>query len=130
MAAQHHTDRLELRFPSCGPGSIRKSVTTLIVMGISVRVQDYTGSTVADSTHPGIGALYQYAAVLKLPMFGYVDPFDDTWFNRSQMRLVIPELRSLLEIATEMEAEAARELVELAVHLDLKPHRYLIFNGD
>lgn len=99
-------------------------------MGMSVRVQEYTGGTVAVSTHPGIGALCQRAAVLALPMLGYVDPYDDTWFNRSQMRLVIPELRSLLESASGVEAEAAHELVELAVQLDLKPHRYLIFNGD
>ncbi|MGW5257560.1 hypothetical protein ACWERW_32215 [Streptomyces sp. NPDC004012] len=99
-------------------------------MGISARVQTYTGDTVAVSTNPAIAALCRRAAALAIPMLGYVDPYDDTWFNKSQMRLVVPELKALLDDAPAAEAEAADELLTLAAHLERKPHRYLIFNGD
>ncbi len=99
-------------------------------MGISARVQTYTGDIVVVSTNPAIDALCRRAAALAMPMLGHVDPHDDTWFNKSQMRLVVPELNALLEAAPAAEAEAANELLTLAAHLERKPHRYLIFNGD
>lgn len=99
-------------------------------MGISARVQTYTGDTVVVSTKPAIDALCRRAAELAMPMLGYVAPYDDTWFNTSQMRLVVPELHALLDDAPAAEAEAANELLAMATHLQRKPHHYLIFNGD
>jgi hypothetical protein len=64
-------------------------------MGISVQIQAYGGAIEATCTHPAIGALCQRASRLGLPMIGYVDPYDDTVFNRSQMCLVVPELHRL-----------------------------------
>lgn len=63
-------------------------------------------------------------------MLGYVDPYDDTWFNKSQMRLVIPELKALIDSTSAAEAEAATEVLVIAELLERKPHRYLIFVGD
>ncbi|MEU3874424.1 MULTISPECIES: hypothetical protein [Streptomyces] len=99
-------------------------------MPISVHVQTNIGDTVALSTHTALDALCRRAAALAMPMLGYVDPHGDTWFNQSQMRLVIPELKALLDGASAAEAEAANELITLAAQLELKPHRYLIFKGD
>lgn len=99
-------------------------------MPISVTVKTYTGETLATCTHQAIGSLCRRAGTLALPMLGYVDPYDDTWFNKSQMRLLIPELKALIDSASAPEAEAATELLSLADLLDHKPHRYLIFVGD
>ena len=65
-------------------------------MPISVNVRTYTGETLAACTHPAIGDLCRRAETLALPMLGYVDPYDDTWFNKSQMRLLVPELEALI----------------------------------
>ncbi|MDH6122925.1 hypothetical protein [Kitasatospora sp. GAS204B] len=99
-------------------------------MPISVSVRTYTGETLATCTHPAIGDLCQQAESLALPLLGYVDAYDDTWFNKSQMRLLVPELRALIDSASAPEAEAAAEVLALAEQLEHKPHRYLIFVGD
>ncbi len=99
-------------------------------MPISVSVRTYTGETLATCTHPAIADLCQRAESLALPMLGYVDPYDDTWFNKSQMRLLVPELRALIDISSVSEAEAAAEVLALAEQLERKPHCYLIFVGD
>jgi hypothetical protein len=101
-------------------------------MPISANVRTYTGETLAACTHPAIGDLCRRAATLALPMLGYVDPYDDTWFNKSQMRLLVPELEALMNSASapEAEAEAAAAVLALAEQLEHKPHRYLIFVGD
>jgi hypothetical protein len=99
-------------------------------MPISVRVQTYTEETLATCTHPAIGDLCRRAETLALPMLGYVDPYDDTWFNKSQMRLLVPELETLIASTSALEVEAATEVLALTEQLDRKPHRYLIFNGD
>lgn len=99
-------------------------------MPISVSVRTYTGETLAICTHPAIGDLCRRAGALTLPMLGYVDPHDDTWFNKSQMRLLVPELEALVGSASAPEAEAAAEVLTLAEQLERKPHRYLVFVGD
>ncbi|MFD8321472.1 hypothetical protein [Kitasatospora purpeofusca] len=99
-------------------------------MPISVNVRTYTGETLAACTHPAIGGLCRRAAALALPMLGHVDPYDDTWFNKSQMRLLVPELRALIDSTSAPETEAAAEVLALAEQLELKPHRYLVFVGD
>lgn len=63
-------------------------------------------------------------------MLGNVDPYDDTRFNQMQMRLVIPELNRLAEIAPDTAADAARELLPIAELVSAKAHRYLDFIGD
>ena len=63
-------------------------------------------------------------------MLGYVDPYDDTTFNSYQMRLVIPELRALIERGTRDESDAAREILTLAERVEHHAHSYLVFEGD
>ncbi|AJE83220.1 hypothetical protein SLNWT_2844 [Streptomyces albus] len=63
-------------------------------------------------------------------MLGYVDPCDDTVFNRSQLRVLTPELQALADGSTAEEAEAVREILALATRVERKAHRYLVFNGD
>ncbi|MEY6565634.1 hypothetical protein ACWEJQ_01015 [Streptomyces albidoflavus] len=99
-------------------------------MPISVDVRAYTGETLAACTHRAIGELCRRAATLAFPMLGHVDPYDDTWFNTSQMRVVVPELEALMNSASPPEAEAAAEVLALAEELRHKPHRYLVFVGD
>jgi hypothetical protein len=99
-------------------------------MGISVQIQAYGGAIEATCTHPAIGALCQRASRLGLPMIGYVDPYDDTVFNRPQMRLVVPELHRLAEESSGNEAQAALEIIDLTSRIERKPHLYLLFNGD
>ncbi len=62
-------------------------------------------------------------------MLGYVDVYDTT-FNQSQMRLVISELRGLIERGDQDEADAAREILALTEWVERRPHRYLVFSGD
>ncbi|MFF0836637.1 MULTISPECIES: hypothetical protein [unclassified Streptomyces] len=95
-----------------------------------MNVRTYTGETLAACTHPAIDDLCRRAETLALPMLGHVDPYDDTWFNRSQMRLLIPELKTLINSASALEADATAEVLVLAEQLERKPHRYLIFVGD
>lgn len=45
---------------------------------------------------------------------GYVDEHDDTYFNRSQMRRVIPELERLAGFVSQGEADAVQQLLDLA----------------
>jgi hypothetical protein len=99
-------------------------------MGISVQIRAYDGTIEATCIHPAIGALCQRASRLEMPMIGCIDPYDDTVFNRSQMRLVVPELRRLAEEAPDGEAQAALDIIGLTSRIDRKPHRYLLFNGD
>jgi hypothetical protein len=99
-------------------------------VGISVRVLTDNGMTEALSTHPGIGRVCLLAEESAFPMLGYVDPYGDTTFNRSQMRLVIPELRALIERGTEDESDAAREILTLAERVEHDIHTYLVFEGD
>ncbi|WP_380282511.1 hypothetical protein [Kitasatospora purpeofusca] len=99
-------------------------------MPISVNVRTYIGEILAVCTHPALGDLCRQAETFAMPLLGYVDPYDDTWFNRSQMRLLAPELRVLIDSAPAPEAEAAAEVLALADQLERKPHRYLVFVGD
>jgi hypothetical protein len=99
-------------------------------MGISVQVRSYGSAVEATCTHPAIAALCERARHLDLPLLGCVDPFDDTVFNQSQMRLVVPELRRLAEEASVGERRAAQEILVLTGRIERKPHRYLLFNGD
>ncbi|MGA4856055.1 hypothetical protein ACPCAB_05205 [Streptomyces koyangensis] len=99
-------------------------------MGISVQVRTFTGAVEATCVHPFIADLCERAASQHLPLLGYVDPYDDTVFNRSQLRVLIPELRSLADGSAAEEAEVVHEILALAAQVERKAHRYLVFNGD
>jgi hypothetical protein len=99
-------------------------------MGISVQVRTCTGTIEATCTHPALAAVCGRAETGNLPLLGLIDPYDDTVFNRSQLRALIPELRALVNHSAADEAEAVREVLALTAHVERKPHRYLVFNGD
>ncbi|MXG30494.1 hypothetical protein [Streptomyces sp. YIM 132580] len=99
-------------------------------MGLSVQVRTFTGVVEATCVHPSIADLCERAASRGLPLLGYVDPYDDTVFNRSQLRVLIPELRALADDSAAVEAEAVHEILALTVQVERKAHRYLVFNGD
>ena len=99
-------------------------------MGISVEVRTFTGAVEARCVHPAIAALCGRAAREHLPLLGCVDLYDDTVFNRSQLKVLVPELRALADGSTAEEAEAAHEILDLTAQVECKAHRYLVFNGD
>ncbi|GGV45355.1 hypothetical protein GCM10010495_73610 [Kitasatospora herbaricolor] len=98
-------------------------------MPIGLNVRTSSGETLTACTHPALGDLCRRAATLALPMLCHVDPYDDTWFDKSQMRLLAPELEALIDSASAPEAEAAAEVLDLAEQLEHEPHRYLILIG-
>ncbi|WP_405651391.1 hypothetical protein OG581_12555 [Streptomyces sp. NBC_01386] len=99
-------------------------------MGISVQVRTFTGAVEATCVHPAIAAVCGRAARQNLPLLGCVDPYDDTMFNRSQLKVLVPELGVLADGSTADEAEAVHEILALTAQVERKAHRYLVFNGD
>ncbi|WP_411137999.1 hypothetical protein [Streptomyces sp. C10] len=99
-------------------------------MGISVQVRTFAGTVEATCVHPAIAALCGRAASQNLPLLGCVDPYDDTVFNRLQLRVLIPELRALTDGSAAEEAEAVHEILALTAQVERRAHRYLVFNGD
>ncbi|RII06959.1 hypothetical protein DSC45_34595 [Streptomyces sp. YIM 130001] len=99
-------------------------------MAISVQVRTFTGTTETTCTHPAVAAVCSRAANEKLPLLGLIDPYDDTVFNCSQLRALIPELRALANDSAADEAEAVRGILALTAQVERQPHRYLVFNGD
>ncbi|MCX5174366.1 hypothetical protein OG523_00655 [Streptomyces virginiae] len=79
--------------------------------------------------HASIADLCRRAASQDLPVLGCVDPCDDTVFDRSQLRVLIPDLRALADSSAAEEAEAVHEVLALTVQVERKAHRYLVFNG-
>ena len=63
-----------------------------------------------------------------MPMLGCVDEYDDTYFNRSQMRLLVPELEELAGSSPPAEAAMATQLLNLAKTVAI--HDQMIFVGD
>jgi hypothetical protein len=99
-------------------------------MGISVHVRTFTGVREHGSVHAAISALCARAAGAGYPMLGFVDAHDDTVFNRSQMRVLVPELHLLSVDAPEGESAAVHEILALAELVKRSPHRYLVFSGN
>ncbi|GFE16778.1 hypothetical protein Sgleb_48250 [Streptomyces glebosus] len=99
-------------------------------MGISVQVRTFTGAVEATCVHSAFAVLCGRAVSKNLPLLGFVDPYDDSVFNRSQLRGLVPELRALAEDAAAEEAEAVQEILALVAQVERKAHRYLVFNGD
>jgi hypothetical protein len=104
--------------------------TTVFGMAISVAVRSQGGEVEQTCTHLALDMLCERARELDLPMLGLVDDCDDTVFNRSQMRLVVAELRRLAEETPGRPAEAARRVLDLTTQVERRPQRYLVFNGD
>lgn len=99
-------------------------------VALSARAWTLPDETLVRSTHSGLNELIEFAQAAGIPMIGNVDPYDDTRFNQMQMRIVIPELRRLSEVAPDAAADAARELLSIAELVSAKAHRYLEFIGD
>jgi len=99
-------------------------------MALTVDIRTYDGQIEDKCTHPAILEMCRRAAELALPMLGYVDQYDDTTFNRAQMRAVRPELSILASEPAPGVTQAASELLDLVSRIERRPHLYLVFNGD
>ncbi|HEX2772414.1 MAG TPA: hypothetical protein VHN18_08310 [Micromonosporaceae bacterium] len=97
-------------------------------MAIEVMVVSNLGKVHGRVSGTEINELCRRANGAGLPMLGYVDEYDDTYFNRSQMRLLIPELEQLARSAPPAEANMATQLLELARRVST--HDQMIFAGD
>jgi hypothetical protein len=107
-------------------------------VGISVRVQEFGGSSVdtADS-ETDIASVCAFAAAdpSRYPLLSGVDAYDDTCFNPRQAGMLVAELNSVIERSTDESQQAtAREVLRLAALLAVAPgrshHRRLLFIGD
>ena len=96
-------------------------------MGTTVHVRDFRGELLQRGSAE-MGGLLAAARQARLPLLGSVDEYDDTVFNRSQVALVLEEL-DRLELSADLE-HARSELISMAVRVQQRPHRYLVFNGD
>lgn len=96
-------------------------------MGTTVYVRDFRGKLLQRGA-TDMGRLLVAARQARLPLLGSVDEYDDTVFNRSQVALVLEEL-DRLELSANLE-HARAELISMAVGVQQRPHRYLVFNGD
>jgi hypothetical protein len=99
-----------------------------LIMAINVRVISNLGEIRGEVTGVEINRLCEHASVAGMPMLGYVDEYDDTYFNLSQMRLVIPELAQLATSVPPYEAGMAQQLLDLARIVSV--HDQMIFIGD
>ncbi|MFD6563186.1 hypothetical protein [Micromonospora profundi] len=107
-------------------------------MGISVRVQEFTGVVVERLEGPvDIASLCSFVAAEPrlFPLLSGVDTYDDTCFNPRQAAVLAAELRSVIERSEEEPPRAAaRAVLQLASLLEVAPgrphHRRLLFIGD
>jgi hypothetical protein len=98
------------------------------MIAIDVKVVSSLGETRGRVGGTEVNNLCRHAGEAGMPILGYVDEYDDTYFNSSQLRLLIPELEQLAESAPPAEAEMARHLLELARRVST--HDQMIFVGD
>jgi hypothetical protein len=99
-------------------------------VAMSVLVKTFTGDRLASSQNVNLNKLIRSARRSDLPLLGDVDHYDTTVFNQSQMPRLQRELEWLLPRVELDEQGAISALLELAVLVGDKPHRYLVFNGD
>jgi hypothetical protein len=99
-------------------------------MPLSAHVWSLPDVTLARCVHPGLERLVEEAVIAGMPMLGNVDLYDDTRFNRLQVKLVVRELDDLLKGGRGDVAVAAQELRDMTQLVLAKPHRYLVFIGD
>lgn len=88
------------------------------------------GETLHASGPVDLNTLVRFARAAGLPFLGWVDHHDDTRFTNEQLDHVIPELQQLIATGPPEVVDAARDLLSMTEIVPLKPHRYLIFNGD
>jgi hypothetical protein len=97
-------------------------------VAINVRVINNLGEIRGEAAGIEVNRLCERASAAGMPGLGYVDEYDDTVFNLSQMRLVIPELERLAESAPPNEAHMVEQLLSLAGMVSI--HDQMIFIGD
>src|SRR4051812_46241254 len=97
---------------------------------MSAMVRTYSGEVLARSQHGALGQLFSTISSKQFPLVGHVDLYDDTIFNRLQIRALLAELNSLISSLEGGELVAAMELVDLAAVACERPHRYLVISGD
>jgi hypothetical protein len=99
-------------------------------MPISAQVWTLPDEKLAYCTHSSIGEIIRAARKMDMPMLGNVDQYDDTRFNRMQMKLVSSELLMLASTQSGDGLDAVEELLALVELVKERPHRYLVFVGD
>jgi hypothetical protein len=113
-------------------------VAILLIVGISVRVVEYSGKLVSEiAGECDVRAVCRAASSdpAEYPLLAGVDEYDDTTFNPRQAVMLIAELRRLAAVPDRAHSgEASAPLIALAELLLPAPrrphHRRLIFNGD
>jgi hypothetical protein len=108
------------------------------VVGIAVRVEEYSGRIVESLIDPrDVDALCAVAAGDRAayPLVAGVDPHCDTWFNARQSAMLAAELADLASRSTDPAVRsAAAAVLRLASLLGPAPgrphHRKLVFIGD
>jgi hypothetical protein len=108
------------------------------VMGIGVRVQEYTGEVVAALDGAvDVNRLSAHAAVdpARYPLLAGVDEYDDTYFNSRQADRLVSELATLAADHPDQDVtRAVARIIALAELLRAAPgrphHRQLVFIGD
>jgi hypothetical protein len=114
------------------------TITDNGVVGIGVRVQEYTGEVVDTLDGPAdVNRLSAHAAMdpARYPLLAGVDEYDDTYFNARQAQRLVSELAALAADHPDQEvAKAAARVIALADLLRAAPgrphHRQLVFIGD
>lgn len=97
-------------------------------MGTTAYVRNHSG-TVLRRGRLEMRELLRAARGQSLPFLGDVDEYDDTVFNRRQLRAVGDELVQIVRTTDDLDSEV-RELQGLSALAEERPHRYLVFCGD
>jgi hypothetical protein len=97
-------------------------------VAINVRVVSNLGELRGEAGGVEVNSLCQRACAADMPGLGHVDEYDDTYFNHSQMRLIVPELERLGDSVAPHEAEMVQQLLNLAQMV--RTHDQMIFVGD
>lgn len=102
-------------------------------MPIAIHLRRENGETL-NSVHesPGDGHVLPVLDIAEFPMLGHVDPYGNTIFNRSQMRVIMDEIDRLVgaPMMNEKQAEFLLKVKEICVEGLTRQHRFLWFLGD
>jgi len=109
-----------------------------VLIGIGVRVQEYTGEVVdVLAGAVDVNRLSAHAAMdpARYPLLAGVDEYDDTYFNARQAEWLVSELATLaVDHPDEEVTKAPARIIALAELLRAAPgrphHRQLVFIGD
>lgn len=96
-------------------------------MGTTAYVRTYSGEVLDRGRHDLVPAL-RVAQQIGLPFLESVDEYDDTVFNRKQLAVVIKEFDILRQSG--VDEAVIGEVTRLVELVRVRPHRYLVFNGD